>query len=152
MWECVCVLGGKHHAVSKRSDWFKQASLAKQKCIWFQRDLSDASCFSRIPIGSSRGACRPALDRPWLELARPKQSLPGLEHHPVVYFKQLINKQPRAIGGAFRSITIFKNPIPVDVFDCALQAAELIVIELDIAAGHAANENLFVALEGEDLV
>ena len=111
-----------------------------------------ACLFSRVAISSSWGACRPALNRSWLELARPKQGLPGLEHHPIVYFKQLINKQPRAISGAFRSISIFENPIPVDVFDCALQAAELIVIELDIAAGHATNENLFVALEGEHLV
>jgi len=43
-------------------------------------------------------------------------------------------------------------PVPIDALNCALEAAELIIIELDAAGGHAADRDLLMALEREDLV
>ena len=90
--------------------------------------------------------------RAWSQFTRSEECLACFEDHPVVYFKQLIYKEPRAIGRALQSITILKDPIPVEVFDRALQARKLVVIELNIAGGHTPNLDLLATLEGEHLV
>ena len=58
-----------------------------------------------------------------LQLAGSEQRLSGFENHAVVYSKQLVDEEPRAISRALVAITILENPIPVDVFDSALQPA-----------------------------
>ena len=87
-----------------------------------------------------------------LQLARSEQRLSGFENHAVVYFKQLVDEEPGAVGRALGAITILKNPIPVNVFDGALQPAQLVVVELNVASWHTTDKDLFVALEGEYLV
>jgi hypothetical protein len=100
-------------------------------------------------LGNVEGA---RLNRARLQLPRSKQSLARLEHHPVVYFKQFVNEEPRAIGRTLQAVAIFKYPIPVDVLDCALESAELVVFELDIAGGHATDLDLLAAFESENLI
>jgi len=56
-------------------------------------------------------------------LAGSKEGLAGLEHHSIVDLKKFIYEEPRAIGRVLRSVTVFENPIPVNVFDRALQPA-----------------------------
>lgn len=87
-----------------------------------------------------------------LQLARSEQRLSGFENHAVVYFKQLVDEEPGAVGRALGAVTILKNPIPVNVFDGALQPAQLVVVELNVASRHTTDKDLFVALEGEYLV
>ena len=87
-----------------------------------------------------------------LQLARSEQRLSGFENHAVVYFKQLVDKEPGAVGRALGAVTILKNPIPVNVFDGALQPAQLVVVELNVASRHTTDKDLFVALESEYLV
>lgn len=87
-----------------------------------------------------------------LQLARSEQRLSGFENHAVVYFKQLVDEEPGAVGRALGAVTILKNPIPVNVFDGALQPAQLVVVELNVASRHTTDKDLFVALESEYLV
>ena len=61
--------------------------------------------------------------RAWSQFTRSEECLACFEDHPVVYFKQLVDEEPRAIGRALVAVTILENPIPVDVFDSALQPA-----------------------------
>lgn len=91
-------------------------------------------------------------NRARFQFASSKQGLARLEDHTVVYFKQLIHEEPRAICRAFHTVTIFKNPIPINVLDCALEATKLVVFELDIARWHTADLNLVAASEREHLV
>ena len=87
-----------------------------------------------------------------LQLACSEQCLSCFENHAVVYFKQLVDEEPRSIGRALVAITILKNPIPVNVFYGALQPAQLVVVELNVASWHATDKDLFIALESEYLV
>ena len=66
---------------------------------------------------------RARLDGPRLEFTGAEEGLARLENHAVVYFKQFVHEEPRAIGRAFQAVTVFENPIPVDVLNGALQPA-----------------------------
>ena len=88
----------------------------------------------------------------WFELTCAEERLPGLEDHPIVHLKQLVNEEPRAIGRILCSVAVPENPIPVEVLDLTLHSTELIVIELDAARRHSAYGDLLILLEGKDLI
>ena len=88
----------------------------------------------------------------WFELTCAEERLPGLEDHPIVHLKQLVNEEPRAIGRILCPVAVPENPIPVEVLDLALHSTELIIVELDTTRRHPANCDLLILLEGEDLI
>ena len=92
------------------------------------------------------------LDGSWRQLARPEKCLSSFENHAVVYFKQLVNEEPRSIRWTLATITVFQDPIPIDILNGALEAAQLVIIKLNIARRHASDKDLFIAFECENLV
>jgi hypothetical protein len=112
--------------------------------------VQSALLFSSVVVACTTR--RSSLNRAWLQLTRPEKSLAGLKDHAIVYFKKLIDEQPSAIGRVLVAVTIFENPIPVDIFNGALESTELVILELDIARWHAADQDFLIAFESEDLV
>ena len=120
----------------------------------FLRILGEGTVFGLWSWLDRTSGLSDPVGREWagLQLTRSKQCLACFEHHAIVYFKELIDKEPRAVGGAFQAVTILQNPIPVDILNGALKTRKLVVFKLDIAGGHTPDLNLFTTLEGENLV
>ena len=120
-------------------------------CVVFAAVVARAHILPSLSLSGDSGPSA-RLDGSWRKLARPEKCLSSFENHAVVYFKQLVDEEPRAISRALIPITILENPIPVDVFDGTLQSTQLVIVKLNIACRHASDKDLFIAFECENLV
>ena len=83
----------------------------------------------------------------------PKEGLPCLEDHLVVYFKQLINEEPCAISTQLRTVSILEHPVAILKGYTALLPGQRIIVKFNIAIRHTPNaDDARVLREGKDLI
>jgi hypothetical protein len=84
--------------------------------------------------------------------ACPEEGLSSLKDHAVVYLKELINKQPRAIRALLPTVSVLKHPLVILILDHALLTRKLSVVKEDVTVGQSADKDLLLAFKSVHLV